>query len=53
MFQTNPKNTSIKRVAAVLKQEDQNEVSKPVAYFSKKLTEAQKKRRRYISNVWQ
>jgi len=34
---------SIKRVGAVLKQEDKNEDSKPVvAYFSKKLTEVQK-----------
>lgn len=36
---------SIKGVGAVLKQNDENGNSKPVAYFSKKLTEAQKKRK--------
>lgn len=36
---------SIKGVGAVLKQEDKNGNSKPVAYFSKKLTEAQKKKK--------
>lgn len=36
---------SIKGVGAVLKQRDENGDSKPVAYFSKKLTEAQKKKR--------
>jgi len=35
----------IKGVGAVLKQEDENGHSKPVAYFSKKLTEAQKKKK--------
>jgi len=32
-------------VAAVLKQKDENGVNKPVAYFLKKLTEAQKKKK--------
>lgn len=36
---------SIKGVGAVLKQEDRNGHSKPVAYFSKKLTEPQKKKK--------
>lgn len=36
---------SIKGVGAVLKQEDKNGVNKPVAYFSKKLTETQKKKK--------
>lgn len=36
---------SIKGVGAVLKQEDKNGENKPVAYFSKKLTEAQKKKK--------
>ncbi|GBP76647.1 Transposon Tf2-6 polyprotein [Eumeta japonica] len=35
---------SIKGVGAILKQEDKTGVSKPVAYFSKKLTESQKKK---------
>gem|GEM_PF-1416539 len=36
---------SIKGIGAVLKQEDENGNSKPVAYFSKKLSEAQKKKK--------
>ncbi|GBP14169.1 Retrovirus-related Pol polyprotein from transposon 412 [Eumeta japonica] len=36
---------SIKGVGAILKQEDKTGVSKPVAYFSKKLTESQKKKK--------
>lgn len=36
---------SIKGIGAVLKQEDENGVNKPVAYFSKKLTETQKKKK--------
>lgn len=36
---------SIKGVGAVLKQNDENGNNKPVAYFSKKLTEAQKKKK--------
>lgn len=36
---------SIKGVGAVLKQEEKNGISKPVSYFSKKLTEAQKKKK--------
>lgn len=36
---------SIKGVGAVLKQKDNNGVCKPVAYFSKKLTETQKKKK--------
>lgn len=36
---------SIKGVGAVLKQEDKNGENKPVAFFSKKLTEAQKKKK--------
>ncbi|CAG4958446.1 unnamed protein product [Colias eurytheme] len=36
---------SIKGVGAVLKQEDENGINKPVAYFSKKLTEMQKKKK--------
>lgn len=36
---------SIKGVGAVLKQNDENGYSKPVAYFSKKLTETQKKKK--------
>lgn len=36
---------SIKGVGAVLKQEDENGLSRPVAYFSKKLSETQKKRK--------
>lgn len=36
---------SIKGVGAVLKQEDKNGEGKPVAYFSKKLTEAQKRKK--------
>lgn len=36
---------SIKGVGAVLKQADENGDSKPVAYFSKKLSEAQKKKK--------
>ncbi|KAM3964845.1 uncharacterized protein ACR2FA_001242 [Aphomia sociella] len=36
---------SIKGVGAVLKQEDKNGDNKPVAYFSKKLSEAQKKKK--------
>lgn len=36
---------SIKGVGAVLKQEDGNGTEKPVAYFSKKLTESQKKKK--------
>ncbi|CAH2211447.1 jg5429, partial [Pararge aegeria aegeria] len=36
---------SIKGVGAVLKQEDKNGDGKPVAYFSKKLSESQKKKK--------
>lgn len=36
---------SIKGIGAVLKQEDEKGNSKPVAYFSKKLSEAQKKKK--------
>ena len=36
---------SIKGVGAVLKQEDKNKSYKPVAYFSRKLNEAQKKKK--------
>ena len=36
---------SIKGIGAVLKQEDKNGDNKPVAYFSKKLTETQKKKK--------
>jgi len=36
---------SIKGVGAVLKQKDKNGDNKPVAYFSKKLTEVQKKKK--------
>lgn len=36
---------SIKGMGAVLKQEDENGVNKPVAYFSKKLSESQKKKK--------
>lgn len=36
---------SIKGVGAVLKQKDENGCSRPVAYFSKKLNEAQKKKK--------
>ena len=36
---------SIKGIGAVLKQEDKNGDCKPVAYFSKKLSEAQKKKK--------
>lgn len=35
----------MKGVGAVLKQEDKNGENKPVAYFSKKLTESQKKKK--------
>ncbi|CAB0005923.1 unnamed protein product, partial [Nesidiocoris tenuis] len=36
---------SIKGVGAVLKQEDEHGENKPVAFFSKKLTEGQKKKK--------
>lgn len=36
---------SIQGVGAVLKQEDENGVNKPVAYFSKKLTDTQKRKK--------
>lgn len=36
---------SIQGVGAVLKQEDENRINKPVAYFSKKLTDTQKRKK--------
>jgi len=38
-------NASVNGVGAVLKQKDENGHSKPVAYFSKKLNEARKKKK--------
>ena len=42
---------SIKGVGAVLKQKDKDGNSRPVSYFSKKLNEAQKKKKQFILNA--
>lgn len=44
---------SIKGVGAVLKQKDENNQEKPVAYFSKKLSESQKKKKPIYLDAWQ